>query len=67
MGLVPKRNLTVKEAADLLGIRPVTVRAAIARNRIRADKVEKVGSMNLIDPQEIERYRAKYLGRKGPK
>lgn len=65
MMLVAKRDLTVNEAAVLLGITPVAVRAAIMRHHIREAKVEKVGAMNLIDPQEIERYRTKYL--RGPR
>jgi cyanate lyase len=65
MMLVAKRNLTVNEAAVLLGITPVAVRAAIMRHHIREAKIEKVGAMNLIDPQEVERYRTKYL--RGPR
>lgn len=56
--------MTVNEAAEQLGIQPVTVRAAIERGRIKATKR---GPMWDIKPAAVKAYRETYLGKLGPK
>lgn len=54
--------MTVTEAAEKLGIKPVTVRAMIDRGRIPATKH---GPNWWITDRAVERYRAEHLGKPG--
>lgn len=56
--------MTTNEAAAALGIKPVTVRAAIKAGRLRA---RKVGRDWHITPASVEAYRATSLGQPGRK
>jgi len=53
-------ELTVPEAAALLGISPDAVRMAIHRKRLRSTKK---GRDHFIEPAEVERYATENLGR----
>jgi excisionase family DNA binding protein len=53
---------TVDEAAAELSLSPHTVRSAIKRGHLPA---QKLGHLNLIAPAAIERYRREHAG-KGP-
>lgn len=54
--------MTTNEAAALLGLQPVTVRAAIKAGTLRA---KKVGRDWHITPAAVEAYRATSLGKPG--
>lgn len=54
---------TVKEAAQTLGLAEATIRRAISRGVLPAKK--KGVSRNLIDVDDIERYRQERLGTQG--
>jgi excisionase family DNA binding protein len=56
--------MTVSEAARLLGLSDATVRRQIGNGRLRA---EKPGRDWDISPEEVGRYRAESLGRRGRK
>jgi excisionase family DNA binding protein len=56
--------LDTTEAADALGVRPGTVRAAIAQGRMSATKR---GRDLWILRSEVERYRRECLRKHGPK
>jgi len=61
-------SLTVNEVAASLGIQPVTVRDAVARGVIQADRLggtAKKAGMLLIRRSEMERYRRERLGKRG--
>ncbi len=61
-------SLTVIEVAASLGIQPVTVRDAVARGVIQADRLggtAKKAGMLLIRRSEMERYRREHLGKRG--
>jgi excisionase family DNA binding protein len=54
--------VTTKQAAEALGLRPVTVRAAIKAGTLRATKR---GRDWHITPSAVEAYRATSLGKPG--
>jgi excisionase family DNA binding protein len=54
--------VTLKEAAQSLGITPASLRQAIARGSLRG---RKVGNTWTVTPREVERYRVESLGRRG--
>lgn len=54
--------LTLGDAATLLGIAPVTLRAAVARGRLKA---RKFGGTWLTTKQDVEAYRRDHLGQVG--
>lgn len=54
--------MTVTEAAEKLGVKPVTVRAAIERGRMSA---VKHGPNWWITDRAVEQYREKHLGKPG--
>jgi len=60
--------MNVSEVAEELGIKPGTVRDAIARGRLNAIRkgggTERAGFL-LIERTEVERYRAEHLGKRG--
>lgn len=56
--------MTLKEAADTLGVAPATLRQQIANGRIKA---RKVGRDWTVTAREVERYRTASLGRPGRK
>lgn len=56
--------MTTKEAAELLGLSPITVRRQVANGAIKASKR---GRDIWITPAEVERYRAASLGKRKPK
>jgi excisionase family DNA binding protein len=56
--------MTTKEAAEALGIKPVTVRAAIKSGSLRA---VRHGRDWHITPAAVEAYRAGSLGKPGRK
>ena len=49
--------MTVKEAAELLGLAPVTLRLQILRGKLKATKH---GRDWWIHPKEVERYRLEH-------
>jgi excisionase family DNA binding protein len=49
--------MTLKEAATQLGLDPATLRQAIARGSLKA---RKLGRDWIVEPQEVERYRAEH-------
>lgn len=55
--------MTVEQAAHELGLKPGSVRDAIARKRLRSIKVG--ARLNLIERAEVERYRVEHLGKRG--
>lgn len=57
-----KDLLSLAEAADELGIKPVTLRAAVARERFAA---RKFGNTWVTTRAEVERYRRDSLGQGG--
>ncbi len=54
--------LTTAEAAERLGLAQVTIKTAIQRGTLAAHKVSRI---NMIDPDELERYRREHLGKQG--
>jgi excisionase family DNA binding protein len=56
--------MTLTEAATSLGVTAATLRQAIARGALRA---EKHGRDWWVTAAEVERYRAEHLRRRGPK
>jgi excisionase family DNA binding protein len=54
--------MTTKEAATALGLKPVTIRAAIANGSLKATKR---GRDWHITPAAVEAYRADSLGKPG--
>ncbi len=61
-------QLTVIEAAASLGVLPSSIRNAIARGVIQADRLggtAKKAGMLLIRRSEMERYRRERLGKRG--
>jgi excisionase family DNA binding protein len=56
--------VTLNDAAASLGVTAATLRQAIARGAMRA---EKHGRDWWVTPAEVERYRAENLRRHGPK
>lgn len=54
--------MTLRDAADRLGVTPDNLRGAIARGALKA---EKHGRDWWVSPAEVERYRLERLGRKG--
>jgi excisionase family DNA binding protein len=54
--------MTLREAGELLGIRPGTLRQQIANGRLRA---RKVGRDWTVTPSEVERYRSTSRGHPG--
>jgi excisionase family DNA binding protein len=57
--------LTVKEAAQELGITPDALRGAIKRGTLAAVRLDKTSRTNLIQRDELERYKAEHRGRQG--
>ena len=55
--------LTVKRAAEELGLSPVSIRRAIMRGAL--ENVPLDGRTNLVSRTEVERYRREHLGRYG--
>ena len=51
--------MTLKEAADLLGLAPATLGIQIAKKKLRATKH---GRDWWVSPREVERYRRESLG-----
>lgn len=49
--------MTLKEAAELLGVTPDTLRQQIAAGKLHA---RKVGRDWHVSPREVERYRAEH-------
>ncbi|HZU01674.1 MAG TPA: helix-turn-helix domain-containing protein [Ktedonobacteraceae bacterium] len=58
-----KRFYTVKEAAQALGLAESTIRRAIARGVLPARKIG--ARLNIIAPDDVERYRQERLGNQG--
>lgn len=58
-----KRFYTVREAAQALGLAESTIRRAISRGTLAAQKIGQ--RLNIIDPTEVERYRQERLGTQG--
>lgn len=59
-----KRNfMTVQEAATALGLTASTVRGAIHRGTLKAQKLGL--RLNVIHATEVERYRQEHLGTQG--
>lgn len=56
--------MTLREAAQQLGITPDTLRQRIAAGSLRA---RKVGPVWTVTPAELERYRRESLGQRGRK
>lgn len=55
--------MTTKEAAELLGLSPITVRRQIENGAIKATKR---GRDWWVTPAEVARYRAESLGKRKP-
>lgn len=54
--------VSVTEAAEQLGITPDAARRAVQRGTLKATRV---GSFYVVTLEEVERYRAEHLGRRG--
>lgn len=54
--------LSLAQAADRLGVAPVTLRVAVGRGRFNA---RKIGKTWVTTDDEVERYRQDHLGRRG--
>ena len=55
---------TTTEAAHELGVRPSSVRAAVANGAIAVRHIEEL-DRNLITTDELERYRTEHAGQRG--
>jgi len=60
-------DLSVHEAAESLGLSPVTVRKALREGRLRGRRImERPGwSILVVDEASVEEYRRVHLGRHG--
>jgi excisionase family DNA binding protein len=58
------RYYTTTEAASRLGVRPGTVRDAVARGALVARRLDEL-RRNVIAEEELARYEALHAGRKG--
>lgn len=56
------REMLVREAAESLGLSPITIRRAYREGRLRG---RKEGGIILIDRPSVGVYRASHLGRRG--
>ena len=56
--------LVLSEAAERLGLRPVTLRTQIKNGVLKA---RRLGSQYVVTEREVERYRREHLGKVGPK
>lgn len=54
--------LSLAQAAQLLGVSADVVRKAATRGTLQ---VEWIGRQRVVTPEEVERYRAEHLGRRG--
>jgi len=64
IALARKKSIyTVKEAAAALGLSEATIRSAIYRGSITANKMG--ARLNVIEREEVERYRQERLGTRG--
>ena len=54
--------LTTAEAAEVLGLSQGTVKLAITRGTLKARKVSRI---NMIAPEDLEKYRREHLGKQG--
>jgi excisionase family DNA binding protein len=54
--------LTISQAATMLGVAPSTLRHQVRHGRLRA---RRLGSVYVVSPREVERYRRQSLGRPG--
>jgi excisionase family DNA binding protein len=55
--------LTMREAAEELGVTPDTLRFAVRRGLITPTRVHN--RMNLVTREQVERYRREHLGQQG--
>jgi excisionase family DNA binding protein len=55
--------LTVKRAAEDLGLSPVSIRRAVMRGTLEVVPLD--GRTYLVSREEVERYRRAHLGRRG--
>jgi excisionase family DNA binding protein len=55
--------LTVKRAAEELGLSSVSIRRAIMRGALKVVPLD--GRTNLVSREEVERYRSEHLGQRG--
>ena len=55
--------LTVREAAETLGLTQSAIRRAIFDGTMEAEKIGR--RLNVIAPEAVDRYRREHLGRKG--
>ena len=55
--------LTVKRAAEDLGLSPVSIRRAVMRGTLEVVPLD--GRTYLVSREEVERYRREHLGRRG--
>jgi excisionase family DNA binding protein len=56
--------VTIKEAAERLGVHPRTLQVQVRRGKLHA---VKHGRDYWVEPREVERYRAASLGKRQPK
>lgn len=56
--------LALSEAAERLGLSPITLRTQIKNGVLRA---RRLGSFYVVTEREVERYRREHLGKVGPK
>jgi len=61
--MAEKPFYTVKEAAESLGLAEATIRRAISRGVLPSQK--RGARLNLIAPDDVERYRHERLGNQG--
>lgn len=57
-----KKELTINETADLLGIKPVSVRKAAFKGTLksRIDQTPR-GAIRYVTPEDAEEYRTKHM------
>ena len=55
--------LTVKRAAEDLGLSPVSIRRAVMRGTLEVVPLD--GRTYLVSREEVERYRREHLGQRG--